>query len=198
MSESHAGPASSASGDDSESSKEDQERETVLDVWRTSVGGLIATGIALTLTLGVGQVSPYEVRDLLQPFIDALCYFCSAMCTASGTIVALMLTALGLSAQSDQRFNEFHYRRLRFIARMATIVFVLAALLLLMIGIPFERADAIPRSFHTTVYYVVTIYASILCGFVVSTVLMLYRTVAETIEAVGLARDDHPIIASEE
>lgn len=113
------------------------------------------------------------------------------MCTASATIVALMLTALGLSAQSDRRFAAYHYRRLRFIARMATIVFVLSALLLLLSGIPLERAESIPRDFHTAVYYVVTTYAAVLCGLVFTTVLMLYRTVSETIEAIGLTESHY-------
>lgn len=150
--------------------------------------------LALTFTLAVGHVSASEVPRLLQPFIDTLRYFCSAMCTASGTIVALMLTALGLSAKSDRRFNEFHYRRLRFIARMATVVFVLSALLLLLIGIPLESAEQIPHDLLTVVYYGVTTYASVLCGVVVATVLMLNRTVAETIEVVGLDHDGHPIL----
>jgi hypothetical protein len=182
-----------------EQQREEQQRQTVIDVWRTAFGGLVAAGVALAFTLGVGRVSAYEVPKLLEPFIGTLQYFCSAMCTASGTIVALMLTALGLSAQSQRRFAEFHYRRLRFIAWMATTVFVMAALLLLLIGVPLERADRIPRSFHAYVYYTVTIYSAVLCGVVVSTVLMLYRTVAETIEAVGLDTNaDHYLVRDED
>jgi len=176
----------------------EQQRRTVVDVWRTSFAGLLATGIALAFTLGVGRVSAYEVPELLQPLISTLQYFCSAMCTASGTIVALMLTALGLSAQSNRRFKAFHYRRLRFIAQLATVVFVLAALLLLLIGLPLERADRIPRAFHSYAYYVVAGYAAILCGVVVTTVLMLYRTVAETIDAVGLAESEHHLLVDDD
>jgi len=181
-----------------EEGTEEQKRRTVIDLWRTSFAGLLATGIALAFTLGVGRVSAYEVPKLLEPLISTLQYFCSAMCTASGTIVALMLTALGLSAQSDRRFKAFHYRRLRFIAQLATVVFIMAALLLLLIGIPLERADPIPREFHTYAYYVVAGYAAILCGIVVTTVLMLYRTVAETIDAVGLAESDHHLLKDDD
>ena len=183
---------------ESEQTKQEQERQTVIDVWRASIGGLVATGVALTFTVGVGSVSAYEVPKLLEPFISTLQYFCSAMCTGSATVVALMLTALGLSAESEPRFNTFHYRRLRFIARLATVVFVLSALLLLLIGIPLERAESIPRDFHTYVYYVVTCYAAALCGLTVTTVLMLYRTVAETIEAVGLDASDHPLVLDDD
>lgn len=181
-------------GNSQEPSEQEQERQTVIDLRRTAAGGVIATVIALTFSVAVGQVSAYEVPKLLAPIIDTLCYFCSAMCTASGTILALMLTALGLSAQSEHRFKSFHYRRLRFIARMATVVFVMAALLLFLIGIPLERADAIPRGLLEVLYYVITIYASVLCGVVVSTVLMLNRTVAETIGVVGLDQGKEHLI----
>ena len=70
--------------------------------------------------------------------------------------------------------------------------------LLLLIGVPLERADHIPRQFHNVVYYVVTTYAAVLCGLVVTTVLMLYRTVSETIEAIGLAGDDHYLIRTDD
>ena len=179
-------------------SDSEQQKTTVIDFRRTAAGGLVAAIVAAAFTMGVGTVAPYEAPKLLEPFIATLQFFCGAMCTASGTIVALMLTALGLSAQAERRFNEFHYRRLRFIARMATIVFVLSTLLLLLIGVPLERADHIPRQFHNVVYYVVTTYAAVLCGLVVTTVLMLYRTVSETIEAIGLAGDDHYLIRTDD
>ena len=71
--------------------------------------------------------------------------------------------------------------------------------MLLLIGLPFENADAIPRQYFSYVYYAVAGTASMICGLMVTTVLLLYRSVSETITVVGLPIDgDHPLLRSKD
>lgn len=176
-------------------SPQEQKRRSALDLRRATGGGVTAMVFGLVFTLGVGGVAPYEVPALIRPLISTCQYWYSALMTVSATIVALMLTALSLSAQTELKLSEYHYRRLRTIAKLATIVFVASTLMLLLIGVPFENADAIPRHYFSWVYYVVAGTASMICGLMVTTVLLLYRSVSETITVVGMPVDsDHPLL----
>ncbi len=176
-----------------------QRRRGALDLRRATGGGVTAMVFGLVFTLGVGGVAPYEVPALIRPLIATCQYWYSALMTVSATVVALMLTALSLSAQTDLKLSEYHYRRLRTIARLATIVFIASTLMLLLIGLPFENADAIPRQYFSYIYYAVAGTASVICGLMVTTVLLLYRSVSETITIVGMpVDDDHPLLRDDE
>jgi len=168
-----------------------EERRWTIDLWRAGAGGLVGGGVIAASYWIFGSVQAWEAQDLLEPIIATLRYFCSAVVGASATILALMLTVLSLSAQSEVQLSTFHYRRLRNIARLDAVVFVFTILFFVFIGMPYEGADNFPRGALTWVLYAVVTCASLITGVMITVVLSLYQTVKETIDVVGLG-EEHP------
>ncbi len=161
---------------------------------RVLVGGVLTGIIVLAGGYAVGRVSGYEARVLLEAMLLTTRYFCSAVMTATASILALMLTLLGLSQGVSVTLTPSHYIQVRRIALVDSVAFVIATLLLLLISVP----DKVPPSWFTTLYYVVLGISSVLGGLLISTVLMLYDTVKDVIHVVGLDEKPSYMVIEEE
>ena len=166
-----------------------EQRRWTIDLWRAGAGGLVGGGLITATFWFLGSVQAWEAAQLLSTILETLPYFCSAVLGATATILALMLTVLSLSAQTDVQLSEFHYRRIRNIARLDSIVFVFTIVFFVFIGMPYDEADGFPESAMTWVLYAVIICSSLITGVMITIVLSLYQTVSETIEVVGLGRE---------
>jgi len=90
-----------------------------------AVSALSIAGVAAVM----GHVGDTEARRLLEAIIPTSRLFCSSMLTVSATILALMLTMIGLGNQSDTKLADAHYERIMKIALYDPILFAGGAVL---------------------------------------------------------------------
>ena len=75
------------------------------------IGVVVATSVACA-TYGMGNVGNAEARRLLEATIPTSRLFCSAILTVSATVLALMLTMVGLGRSADAGLSDAHYHRI--------------------------------------------------------------------------------------
>ena len=149
------------------------------------IGGVLAAAIALGGQWLIGQIyGGYEARKMLEAMSSSAHYLGSAVVTASATIIALMLTMLSLSSQSDNEFDTVFYKRIERIGVLATVSLTGGILLLLFLSIPFQEADSVPSRWFTTIYYVLITFLAVLSGLLVAIVLMLLNAMTSLIDVV--------------
>ena len=146
-----------------------------------ALAAVVAAGIALAGMLLVNVGSGSEARFLLEAMMPSVRFLCSAVMTASATVLALMLTLISFSSGQERRLKRSHYDRVRKIALVDTGTFAAAIILLLIISVPLAEAAEIPAGWYSVVYYVTVVYAAALGGALIAIVLMLYRAITDLI-----------------
>lgn len=170
-----------------ESTVEEKRGESNLFVGshRAIYGGVIAGGIALGGQWLLGSIySGYEARQFLESMSSSARYFGSAVVTASATILALMLTILSLTAQSDDDFDKVFFLRIERIGKLATTALIGGIILLLLLSIPLKEADNVPGSWFMVMYYVLMTFLAVLAGLLISIVLMLQNAMGSLISII--------------
>lgn len=152
----------------------------------------IGGGVAVAVTLGVkfligGVYSSSKALQLIEALRDSSLYFGAAVATASATILALMLTLLGLSRQSESDFDAWVYKTINSIALISTISLCGAVALLMLLSMPIGEFEKIPENWFIIMYYVLVVFISLLAGFVITAVLMLFNAIQYVI---GLVTPD--------
>lgn len=175
----------------------DVEMDIEVDLRKALVGGALAALVAISGTWLVGRLHGAEGLVLLEAMLPTTRFLCSAVMTATATILALMLTLLGLSTDAADRIHPAHFRRVKQIALLDTIAFAAATLFLLVLNIPLEESDNLPTGWYDVAYYAVLIFSSLLGGMLISAVLMLYDAVRDMIAVMGLRRESHPLVQTE-
>lgn len=184
-------PGGDASGQGNSDTNTDPQINLRAEQRQAIVGGVIAGVIALGGMLLINVSSGSEARLLLEAMLPSIRFLCSAVMTASATILALMLTMLSFSGQQDARLKSSHYERVRQIALVDTITFAAAIILLLILSLPLAESQDVPPSWYTVVYYLTMFYAAALGGALISIVLLLYNAIVDMIRVI------HPEARSE-
>lgn len=167
--------------------------DIAVDLRKALLGGAFAVLVAVVGSTVVGNLYGAEGRLLLEAMLPTTRFLCSAMMTATATILALMLTILSLSSSSSNQIHSSHYKRVQQIALLDMVAFVGATLLLLVLNIPLEESDSISTRWYSVTYYVVLTYSSVLGGMLISIVMMLHAAIRDMISVVGLQNEDHPL-----
>lgn len=167
------------------------------EIRRPLWGGLLASA---TIGVGIyylGNLSQYEARELLSKSIPGFNMLCNTVVLASATILALLLTVLGISSAAKSHLSQTHYHQVALLAKWDTIIFIAAITLFQFSNIPMTEADNFPKDWLNLLYWATLISSSLLCGGIVAVILMLYNTVTNMIDIVGLGIEDHPLVESE-
>ncbi len=164
---------------------------------RALIGGIVATLITGGGAYILGNISGYEAKILIQTSLPGINTLCNTIVLASATILALLLTLLSVSSGSKSKLKEEHYLHVLMIAKIDTIVFVSAMITFQILNIPITKAENVPPSWYSSIYYVSLGLSSILSGALISVALMLYNAVTSIIKIVGLGISDHPLISSD-
>ncbi|MGH7541821.1 MAG: hypothetical protein ACRELC_12560 [Gemmatimonadota bacterium] len=77
-------------------------RSSLVDMRWAHVGGAVSTIIAVSGLSLVGRVSGFEGRALVESLMPTVRFLASTVATAAATILALMVTLLGLSQSMDR------------------------------------------------------------------------------------------------
>lgn len=154
------------------------------------VGGAFAAASLFAGVAAVGQVGSFEGLRLLESILPTVRFMSSSIMAAGVTVLALMLTLIGLTYSTEFDFSETHFRRLRRVALLTSLMIALSVALLLFIGLPLEEADSL-RTYYNIVYYVVAAASSLLGGALIAVIVMLYQTIR------GLVAIGHPSSVSD-
>lgn len=165
-----------------------------VDTRRALMGGGMAAAITLIGATVVGQASGYEAYRLLEVALSTTRSFCGTITLATGNILALMLTLIGLSANTDIDLAWAHYQRVEEIALADTITFVMAILIYLLLNVPISESEPTsdPTRWIAWFYYATLGLASILGGAVITVILMLFNTVRDLILVLSPSDEQTP------
>lgn len=165
------------------------------DFKREFVGGALAALVLVVGALSVGHISGAEAKVLLESMLPTARFLYSGVITASATILALMLTLLSLSVNTQSELDPRHYQRVQKIALIDTVAFVTGMTLLVFLVVPLDESKNVANYWYQVFYYVTIGGSALLSGLLVTVVLMLYTTVRDMIEILGFGKDDHPLVA---
>ncbi|MGB6151215.1 MAG: hypothetical protein WBG48_04420 [Pricia sp.] len=165
---------------------------------RAILGGILALGVVGLGTFMLGHLSGYEAKVLIKSSIAGLNTLCNTIVLASATILALMLTLLGVSSSTSSKLKKDHYTHIMQIAKLDTVIFVVALLFFLLFNLPVTESDSIPENWFDIIYYITLGVSALLSSALVVVVLMLYNTIVNIIKIVGLGMTDHPLAESKE
>ncbi|WP_372895831.1 hypothetical protein [Stieleria sp.] len=159
------------------------------------IGVVIALSVGIS-TFAMGHVGDGEARRLLESVIPTSRLFCSSILTVSATVLALMLTMIGLGHNADAGFSDAHYHRIIKIALYDAILFGGGAIVFVLHCVPIYDSDTIPGWWYPTIYYGVLVTLAILAGGAVAIITLLYLAVKDLIEVIALGRTDHCLAMS--
>lgn len=162
---------------------------------REVIGGVLATFVLVVGAVSVGHISGAEAKVLLESMLPTARFLYSGVITASATILALMLTLLSLSVNTQGKLDSRHYQRVQKIALIDTVAFVTGMTLLVFLVVPLEESQEVAPYWYQVFYYVTIGGSALLSGLLVTVVLMLYTTVRDMIEIFGFGKQDHPLVA---
>ncbi|NND62345.1 MAG: hypothetical protein HKN48_04035 [Flavobacteriaceae bacterium] len=156
---------------------------------RAVLGGLVTSilvGIGIFL---VGNISGYQAKELLTSSLPGINTLCNTIVLASATILALLLTLLGVSSGSDRKLAGKHYEYVIKIARIDTILFITSLLFFQLFNLPVTESDSVPVAWFSSVYWATLTISAVLSGTMVSVILMLYGTIKNMVYVIGMEED---------
>lgn len=148
-------------------------------------GGLVVILLAAGAWFAIGSVySQSEAIDLIETIARSALYFGSAVATGSATILALMLTLVGMASRAESEFGEDVYRSVYRVAVYATVTLCGAVILLLICCFPVGEFENVPSSWYRWLYHTLFAGVGILSAMLVSTVLLLFFTIRQVIAGI--------------
>jgi len=154
--------------------------------------------VMLLGTFLLGELSGYEAKALIKNSVSGINTLCNTIALASATILALLLTVLGISSGAKSKLKKNHYRHILQIAKLDTVVFVSSLISFLLFNLPVTQSETVPNEWFSIVYYISLLISSILSAALIVVVLMLYNTIVNSIKIVGLGLNDHPLAETED
>ncbi|MFL1895494.1 hypothetical protein ACJRPK_07310 [Aquimarina sp. 2-A2] len=165
---------------------------------RALVGGVFATFVTGFGSFLLGNLSGYEAKSLIESSLPGINTLFNTVILASATILALMLTLLSVSVGSNSKLKNAHYSYVLQIAKLDTAVFISSMISFLLLNLPITESDNVPSNWFNIIYYISLGVASIHCGAIISVVLMLYNTISNIINIIGLGNSEHPLVMSDD
>jgi len=165
---------------------------------RAAMGGVIAFVMVFLGMFLFGKLGKSEAFIALKEMRPSLRFICSAIMTATSTILALILTLLSFSTQTERNLKTQHYKRIELIARLATIAFAGAIVFLMLLTLPLDSADKKLRTWYISIYYFSITYAALLGGVMFVIITMLYQAANAIITLCHPDRTADHLFASEE
>lgn len=168
-----------------------EEAGIVDSLWALIGGGVAALMISAAVIV-VGNVSGYSALTRLESALPTIHFLCSTVATGGVTILALMVTLLGLSHSVDTELERVHYHRIQQIAYMATLAVSAAIFLLVFLSIPVGDSEEVVVTYAEVVYYGVVMLSSVLGGLMITLVLMLLSAVKGLLHIVAPSLEKEP------
>ena len=133
----------------------------------------------------IGRIySSGEAVNLLEALAQSGLYLGSGSATASATILALMLTLIGMVRRADHDFDMDVYRNIDRIAKLATVSLMVSLILLLVLVFPVGEFDDLPSYWYPNLYEALFALTVAVVALLAATVAMLYRTLRHVIASI--------------
>ena len=145
------------------------------------IGGAIATLALFAMVIAVGRVASFEALRLIQAVQPSARFLASTVIAAAITVLALLLTLLGLSMNTEITFHKRLFTRARNITRLSVTCMIMGVVLLLAVGVPLEEVEEM-RPYYSLLYYLFTGLMASVGGLVVAMGLMIGSTLRGLIE----------------
>ncbi|WP_020567348.1 hypothetical protein [Neolewinella persica] len=158
--------------------------------------GIIAAAIILSGNYLLGIINNADALEMINGSQPTIRFMCSAVMTATATILALLLTILSFTVNREEKLRKDHFKRLRTIAKMCTGTFVASMIGLLLLSIPYTKAEGTNEiaEYFSIIYYVMQMYAALMSAALITIVFMLYETAKTAIVLVDPSLDSTPIL----
>lgn len=138
---------------------------------------LFICAIGFGARYAIGSVySAAEAIQLLEALSRAGLYLGSAIATASATVLALMLTLIGMLRRMDQDFDNEAYRNVDMVAKLATASLMMSLLVLLAFVLPVGEFEELPTEWYKNMYEMLFAGCVVMTALLAATVVMIYRT----------------------
>lgn len=147
-----------------------------------AIGGLVTASFLLIVIIGVGQIHSFEARGLIEAVLAPARFLGSTVVGASVTVLALLLTLIGLSLNTREQFSARLYDRAIRITRMAVVCIIMGVGVLLAVSVPVVEVPEISRH-YAVLYYGLSVAIAVLGGLVTSMGLMIGATLRGLIGA---------------
>lgn len=146
------------------------------------VGGALAVVFLFAGYYLVGNVQhESEARARIEAAIPTVRFLASGVIAGTATILALMLTLLGITQTHDAEFSTHHFNRLRRLASLNVAAMVGSVFLLMVLTMPVTDSERL-QGFYTAAYYLVVGASALIGGIIIAIALELRRSVIELIE----------------
>ncbi len=165
-----------------------------LKLIRPLYGGVLSAVFIFLGSYMVGHLGSWEARVNIQEMRPSLRFICSAVLTATSTILALLLTLISFSTETNQPIKSQHFMRIQWIASLCTVAFISAIVMLTFLTLPLENSDSTLATYYDIIYYVLLVCGALLAGFMISIVLMLYEAAHAIILIFNPARDANHLL----
>ena len=127
----------------------------------------------------IGNVySAYSAQVLLDSLRNASLYIGSACLGGAATILALILTLVGLVRRADDMPDRDVYADVLKVARNATWTLVASIVLLLLLTGPTSEMEELPKSWYPTLYNILFGAVALTLATLAATIMRLYLTIA--------------------
>ncbi len=156
-------------------------------------GGLLTAVFSGGSVFLLGNISGFEAIQLIETTLPRISSLFTTIILASATILALILTLLGISSASNSRLKKYHYKQVLNLAKFASFLFIVSLVFFQLLNLPFNEAENIPSSWYSSIYYTILFTSSVLSGMMVTVILMLYNIIHNIIIIVGLG-EEHELI----
>lgn len=143
-------------------------------------GGLVTASFLFAVVIGVGRIGNFEALRLIEAVLPAARFLASTVVAASVTVLALLLTLVGLSLNSEHSFAARLYTRAQTITRISVVCMIMGVGVLLAVGVPVGEVDEIQVP-YAILYYLLSAALAILGGLVTTMGLMIGSTLRSLI-----------------
>ncbi len=140
-----------------------------------AIGGLVTASFLFAVIIGVGQIHSFQARGLIEAVLPTARFLGSTVIGAAVTVLALLLTLIGLSLNAKEQFSARLYDRAVRITRIAVICIVMGVVVLLAVSVPVVEVEEISEH-YATLYYVLSVAMAVLGGLVTTMGLMIGAT----------------------
>lgn len=159
------------------------------------MGGAVAAVALFGMSIGVGRIGDFQALRLIEAVLPTSRFLASSAVAAGATVLALLLTLLGLSLNSEFRFGAQLYQRARYITVLSVAAIVVGVGVLLAVAVPVAEVEGLD-GFYDLLYYVLVVALSVLGGIMVTIGLMIAETLFGLI-GIGHPEGSSPFLAED-
>ena len=168
-----------------ENSNKTEKRRSRFIAWLPTIAGSLIVLFGLGTWWTVGRVyGSAEAQDLISSLSTTGLYLGSAVTGGSASILALMLTLLGLARRAESEFDETVYRSILKITTFAAVNLIVAIIMMLLFVVPVGDFENIPDPWYPLIYKILFGGITVMSAVMVTTISELALTIRHVVRKI--------------